>query len=148
MLDLLDSRRLRYLLAALLRIAACPQPLSGRHLAEILQCPRRYLEPDMQALVAGGILQSRRGAGGGYSLARNAQRIALSDILTCLQSVEEEKQQADACRLQQAVVMPLLQQAKASCHRGLQEWTLASFLQQAEQQGMIQASEATPNFSI
>ncbi|MDQ6987477.1 MAG: Rrf2 family transcriptional regulator [Mariprofundaceae bacterium] len=147
MLDLLDSRRLRYLLAALLRIAASPQPVSGRHLAEILHCPRRYLEPDMQALVAAGILQSRRGAGGGYSLARNAQRIALSDILTCLQSLEE-KQQPDACRLQHAVVMPLLKQAKASCHGQLKAWTLASFLHQAEQQGLIQVSDTAPNFSI
>jgi len=147
MLDLLDSRRLRYLLAALLRISASSQPVSGRHLAEILQCPRRYLEPDMQALVAGGILQSRRGAGGGYSLARNAQRIALTDILVCLESVEE-KQQADACRLQQAVVMPLLKQAKASCHAQLKQWTLAGFMQQAEQQGMIQVAETTSDFSI
>jgi len=146
-LDLLDSRRLRYLLAALLRIAASPQPLSGRHLAEILQCPRRYLEPDMQALVAGGILQSRRGAGGGYALARNAQRIALTDILACLQSVED-KQDADACRLQQAVVMPLLKQAKASCQGQLKQWTLAGFVHQAEQQGLIQTSDTTPNFSI
>ncbi|MDX8391342.1 MAG: Rrf2 family transcriptional regulator [Mariprofundaceae bacterium] len=147
MLDLLDSRRLRYLLAALLRIAASPKPVSGRHLAEILQCPRRYLEPDMQALVGAGILQSRRGAGGGYSLACNAQRIALSDILDCLESVEE-KHQADACCLQQKVVMPLLKQAKASCHKQLKEWTLAGFLLQAEQQGVVHAAENTSDFSI
>jgi len=149
MLALLDSRRLRFLLTALLRIAASPRPVSGKALASLLQCPPRYLEPDLQSLVAGGILLSRRGAGGGYSLARQAQRISLKDILSCLdEPVQTEGLQEDVCRLQQAVVLPLLTQAEVACRKSLAEWTLASFLQQAEREGLLRGLEVPANFSI
>jgi len=81
MLELIASRRFRFLLTALIRVAASPQPVSGRHLASMLHCPPRYLEPDLQALVAAGLLTSRRGAGGGYRLAISPHRISLFDIL-------------------------------------------------------------------
>ncbi len=149
MLDLLDSRRLRFLLTALLRIAASPRPVSGKTLAVLLQCPPRYLEPDMQSLVASGILLSRRGAGGGYSLARQAQRISLKDILSCLdEAVQTECLQEDVCRLQQAVVLPLLAKAEAACRQPLACWTLASFIQQAEREGLLRGLEVPANFSI
>lgn len=149
MLALLDSRRLRFLLTALLRIAASPRPVSGKTLAALLQCPPRYLEPDLQSLVAGGVLLSRRGAGGGYSLARQAQRISLKDILSCLdESVQAEGLQEDVCRLQQAVVQPLLTQAGEACRKTLAEWTLVSFLQQAERESLLRGLEVPANFSI
>jgi len=149
MLALLDSRRLRFLLTALLRIAASPRPVSGKSLAALLQCPPRYLEPDMQSLVAGGILLSRRGAGGGYSLARQARRISLNDILTCLDDgVQEEGLQEDVCRLQQSVVCSMLAKAEDACRKPLADWTLASFLQQAEREGLLRGLEVPANFSI
>ncbi|MDQ6959628.1 MAG: Rrf2 family transcriptional regulator, partial [Mariprofundaceae bacterium] len=86
MLDLLGSRRLHFLLTALLRIAASASPVSGKQLAETLHCPRRYLEPDLQAMASAGILESRRGAGGGYRMAMSPHRISLSDILHCIAS--------------------------------------------------------------
>lgn len=148
MLALLDSRRLRFLLTALLRIAASPKPVTGKSLAAILQCPARYLEPDMQSLVAGGVLLSRRGAGGGYSLARAAARISLLDILQCLDDVTSESGQEEVCRLQQSVVLPLLAQAAAGCKDALSAWTLASFLQLAEREGLLRGLELPANFSI
>ena len=70
MLELLETRRLRLVLTALLHLAASRQPTPGKQLAERLRCSRRYLEPDLQALSQAGILESRRGAHGGYRLAR------------------------------------------------------------------------------
>jgi len=149
MLGLLDSRRLRFLLTALLRIASSSRPVSGKSLAAQLQCPSRYLEPDLQSLVAGGILQSRRGAGGGYSLARPAGRIHLNDILSCLDAgVQPEVSQDQVCRLQQSVVLPLLAQAEAACHEPLSGWTLASFVGLAEREGLLRGLEMPANFSI
>lgn len=148
MLALLDSRRLRYLLTALLRIATSPRPVSGKSLAAMLQCPARYLEPDLQALVAGGVLHSRRGAGGGYSLARAAARISLLDLLGCLDEGAACEAEAGACRLQQLVVIPLLSQAAEACRASLAAWTLASFLERAEREGLLRGLELPANFSI
>jgi len=149
MLALLGSRRLRFLLTALLRIAASPHPVSGKALATLLQCPTRYLEPDMQALVAGGVLLSRRGAGGGYSLARTAARITLLDILHCLEDGEPlDAEQEEVCRLQASVVMPLLEQAGTACRDSLAAWSLASFMQLAEREGLLRGLELPANFSI
>jgi len=148
MLDLLGSRRLHFLLTALLRIAASATPVSGKQLAEILHCPRRYLEPDLQALVSAGILESRRGAGGGYLVAMNPHRIYLSDILQCITLKTPNIINSDACRLQQEVVQPLMLQMQKECIRNLATLTLASCLEKAEQSGVLRQSASAPNFSI
>jgi len=149
MLGLLDSRRLRFLLTALLRIAASSRSVSGKVLAAQLQCPARYLEPDLQSLVTGGVLQSRRGAGGGYSLARPAGRINLNDILSCLDAgVQSDVAEDQVCRLQQAVVLPLLAEAERACHEPLGACSLASFLNLAEREGLLRGPELPANFSI
>lgn len=148
MLSLLGSRRLRYLLTALLRIATSSKPVSGKALAGMLHCPARYLEPDMQSLVAGGILVSRRGAGGGYTLARSAARICLLDILGSLDFGSEGELDEEVCRLQQFVVLPLLDQVGTACRDVLKAWTLDSFVSLAEREGLLRGLELPANFSI
>jgi len=152
MLDLLESRRLHFLLTALLRIAANALPISGKQLADMLHCPRRYLEPDLQALVSAGILESRRGAGGGYLIAINPQRISLSDILQCLSSGTgmgtTMGMDNDPCRLQQEVVQPLILKMHKECLQNLANLTLATCLEKAEQSGILSPPASEPNFSI
>jgi len=148
MLDLLGSRRLHFLLTALLRIAASTSPVSGKQLAGILHCPRRYLEPDLQALVSAGILESRRGAGGGYLIAMNPHRISMSDILHCITPETSNIFHGDVCRLQQEVVQPLMLQMQEECIRNLATLTLATCLEKAEQSGILRQSASAPNFSI
>jgi len=152
MLDLLESRRLHFLLTALLRIAASTCPVSGKQLANMLHCPRRYLEPDLQALVSSGILESRRGAGGGYLIAINPHRISLSDILQCITSETGLETTIgidnDSCLLQQKVVQPLMLQMHKKCLQSLAKLTLAACLEKAEQSGILSQSASTPNFSI
>lgn len=148
MLDLLNSRRLRLVLTALLRIAADTRPVSGKLLAEKLNCPRRYLEPDLQSLVQQGILESRRGASGGYLMARNPQRVSLLDILQCLAPEREGEPLTDACKLQQKVVHESLLKAQRDCEDLLTQIKLSEWLEQAEQQGLLHASATTPDFCI
>lgn len=148
MLDLLDSRRLRLVLTALLRIAADSKPVSGKLLAEKLNCPRRYLEPDLQSLVQHGILESRRGASGGYLMARHPQRITLLDILQCLAPEREGEALSGACKLQQQVVHERLTQAQRDCEDLLAKIRLSEWLEQAEKQGLLHTSSTTPDFCI
>jgi len=149
MLDLLGSRRVHFLLTALLRIAASDSPLSGKQLADMLHCPRRYLEPDLQALVSAGILESRRGAGGGYLIAINPHRISLLDILQCIAPETTcSMVDNDSCRLQQEVVQPLILQMRKNCLQNLATLTLASCLEKARKAGILNQPASAPNFSI
>lgn len=148
MLDLIESRRLHFLLTALLRIATSASPISGKRLADILNCPRRYLEADLQALSSAGILESRRGSGGGYLIAINPHRISLYDILRCITPETPNNTDGNSCRLLQEVVQPIMLQMQQECLRSLAELSLAACLEKAERTGVLNRPDSTPNFSI
>jgi len=148
MLGLLNSRRMQCVLSAVLHIAATPHPLSGKQLARKMNLPQRYLEPDLQALVQCGVMGSRRGTGGGYSLARNPQRISLLDILRCLASSGTRAEAVEADDLQLRILQPGLQQVGADIEALLADVNLATWLRQAEDQGLIRAVRSTPDFCI
>jgi Rrf2 family iron-sulfur cluster assembly transcriptional regulator len=57
------------------------KPTSVRDIAERTGLPQPYLEQILLALKGAGLVRSKRGVGGGYVLARPANRIALSDIV-------------------------------------------------------------------
>ncbi len=147
MLELLESRRAHYLLAALLRIAASDRPVSGKALAEQMRCPRRYLEPDLQALTAAGVLESRRGAGGGYRLAMNPHRVSLELILRCMDA-REPPLPDDGGPLLAQVARPVLDELRQTCREALTAVTLADCLDRAQAAGLLDRAGSAPNFSI
>lgn len=57
------------------------RPTSVRDIAERTGLPQPYLEQILLALKGAGLVRSKRGVGGGYVLARPADRITLSDIV-------------------------------------------------------------------
>lgn len=79
-----------------LRALAClaleePALLSAGELAERTQAPADYLAKVLQQLAASGLIQGKRGVGGGYRLARPAAEIRLLDAVnavTPLQRIE------------------------------------------------------------
>jgi Rrf2 family cysteine metabolism transcriptional repressor len=58
-----------------------PEPMKIAEIAEREQIPIRFLEVILGQLKGGGFVQSRRGAEGGYRLARPADRITVGDIM-------------------------------------------------------------------
>ena len=56
-------------------------PRQARTISSRQGIPPRYLEQIFQHLVRGGILRSKRGPGGGYSLARPPSRLSIGDII-------------------------------------------------------------------
>ncbi len=59
-----------------------PRPTSVRDIAERTGLPQPYLEQILLALKGAGLVRSKRGVGGGYVLARPAERITLSQIVS------------------------------------------------------------------
>ena len=61
-----------------------PGPTSVRDIAERTAIPQPYLEQILLALKGAGLVRSKRGVGGGYVLARRADEIRLSEILSAV----------------------------------------------------------------
>jgi Rrf2 family protein len=147
MLELLESRRLRLILTALLHLGASRDPIPGKQLAEKLCCSRRYLEPDLQALSQAGILESRRGAHGGYRLARNAQRISLLDVLHGLGPDHPASEDVDS-QLEKRITVPALDDARHRLDAVLAEITVAEWLARAHDEGLLAAAGSPADFCI
>lgn len=58
---------------------------SAHHLADAVQVPLPTVRKVLKALSAGGLLNSERGAQGGYSLSRSAQTISMAEIITAIE---------------------------------------------------------------
>jgi Rrf2 family iron-sulfur cluster assembly transcriptional regulator len=59
-------------------------PTSVRDIAERTALPQPYLEQILLALKGAGLVRSKRGVGGGYTLAREPDRITLAQIVSAV----------------------------------------------------------------
>lgn len=146
MLEIFESRRFRYALAALIAIASSPGPLSTRRLTEQLGCPKRYLEADLQAFAQAGILESRRGKSGGYLLACNPARVSLALLIRCMG--HEKRTLPGDSPIIERVIEPTLEDARTRLASVLEKVTLAELLSRSEQMGLIQRSSPPQDFCI
>ncbi len=76
-----------------LRTVAClardfDEPRSADYLAEQTKVPRRYLHKVLQSLVRVELVESRSGPGGGYTLARVAEKITILDVVNAVSPLE------------------------------------------------------------
>jgi len=58
-------------------------------LAKASGTPAKFMEQVLRTLKKGGFVVSRRGAGGGYDLARSPERISLGEVVAWMQGGEE-----------------------------------------------------------
>ena len=81
------SHKAKYGLKALLNIAAKrqPEPVVAAELAKREGIPRKFLEQILLELKRRGLLQSRRGPGGGYLLARPPHQISVLEVIRALE---------------------------------------------------------------
>src|SRR5919107_2226038 len=77
------SKKSKYAIKALLRLAEHPpgEPMRIADLARAEQIPAKFLEFILLGLRNNGVLQSRKGKGGGYLLARDPAQISLGQIV-------------------------------------------------------------------
>lgn len=71
-----------YALRAVVWLAQNPnEPQTKTEIAQATQVPSSYLPKVFQPLVRGGLINAQRGIGGGYTLARPPEEIALLDVV-------------------------------------------------------------------
>lgn len=107
-------------------------PTSVRDIAERTALPQPYLEQILLALKGAGLVRSKRGVGGGYVLARPAEQILLSEILSAVDGPitlgDFGEPHADgACDHEgQCVLLAIWKQAGEVMRAYLEGFTLAS----------------------
>lgn len=81
------STRVRYGMQAMLALSlrSGPDPMSVKEIAEANGLPEHYLEQLITPLRRAGLVQSARGAQGGYILARPPRDIRLREIVDALE---------------------------------------------------------------
>ncbi|MFG3548349.1 RrF2 family transcriptional regulator [Streptomyces sp. NPDC047725] len=77
------SARADYAVRAVLELAVRQgdSPVKAETLAAAQDIPHKFLEGILTDLRRGGVVESRRGGGGGYRLAREASRITVADVI-------------------------------------------------------------------
>jgi Rrf2 family protein len=81
------SKKLKYGLRAMLALAdeAGGRPVQASELAEKQRLPRKFLEAILLDLTRHGLLQSKKGRGGGYALGRKPGDITIGQIIRVLE---------------------------------------------------------------
>jgi Rrf2 family protein len=80
------SAKVDYALRAALELAAAGDgPTKGERISQAQDIPLKFLENILLELRHGGLVQSQRGADGGYWLARPAEEIKLADVIRAVE---------------------------------------------------------------
>jgi len=112
-------------------------PRSVRDIAEQTDLPQPYLEQILLALKGAGLVESKRGVGGGYVLAREPKRILLSQIVSAVDGPIVagdfgEPHSGGACDHEgQCVLLAIWSSAGSHMHRYLDSFTLEDIAQMA-----------------
>ena len=76
------SAKADYAIRAAVELAAAGEgPIKGERIASAQDIPPKFLENILLDLKQGGLIASRRGAEGGYWLARPADEVSLADVI-------------------------------------------------------------------
>lgn len=107
-------------------------PISVRDIAERTALPQPYLEQILLALKGAGLVKSKRGVGGGYTLARAPRDIRLSEIISAvdgpivLGDFGEPHQDGSCDHEGQCVLLAIWKQAGEHMRHHLEGFTLES----------------------
>ena len=74
-----------YAVRAAVELAAAGELVTAEHIAQAQGIPLNFLENILRDLRRGGIVDSRRGQQGGYTLARPAAEISVADVIRAVE---------------------------------------------------------------
>jgi Rrf2 family protein len=129
------SAKVEYALLALMELAShvdLKNPLTTSEIAARQEIPERYLEQIFITLRRGGILQSQRGAKGGYTLARDPWQLTVLDIITAVEGDRQEREIANLSSIERDLVREIWQQANLKFQEALSRVTLHELCQRRD----------------
>jgi Rrf2 family protein len=126
------SARADYAVRAVLELAVRQgggDPVKAETIAAAQGIPHKFLEGILGDLRRGGVVDSRRGTGGGYRLARDASAITVADVIRAVDgpivSVRGERPTGLAYRGTAEPLLPLWIALRANVRKILEGVTLA-----------------------
>jgi Rrf2 family cysteine metabolism transcriptional repressor len=90
------SVKSEYALHAIFDLATQPpdQPVKIADIAKRQQIPQKFLELILASLKQGGFVESRRGAEGGYKLAKPADQLTVGQVLRFVEQAKKTRSEA------------------------------------------------------
>ncbi len=127
------SAKADYAVRAAAELAAAGEgPVKGEKLAEAQQIPLQFLEHILLELKHSGIVRARRGAKGGYWLARPAEQVTIADLVRAVEGpiadVQSTPPEAIEYRGNAAHLREVWVAVRASLRSVLEEVTLADLV--------------------
>jgi Rrf2 family transcriptional regulator, cysteine metabolism repressor len=116
------SQRLDYTLRGLTSLAQLPPGtyVAAGELADSLALPRRFVEQQFSALARAGLVDCRRGAGGGCALTRPVADVTVGDVVRAVQGTV-----IDVPRVTGSAVSDMWSGAAVALESALDSFTLA-----------------------
>lgn len=127
------SSRVEYALLALIELASHPTPAIPLKIGEITAkqpMPERYLEQIFTGLRREGIVQSQRGARGGYTLAREPWQITVLEIISVIEGHQQGRE--EEATIEKDLVHEVWQQASQAADSILGRYTLQDLCQRRD----------------
>jgi len=85
------SQTVEYALRAVVCLAADERLMGVSEISETMDVPSGYLVKVLQRLVRAGIVDSKRGRGGGFQLVKMADKISLLDVINAVDPIKRIK---------------------------------------------------------
>ncbi|HIK14058.1 MAG TPA: Rrf2 family transcriptional regulator [Leptolyngbyaceae cyanobacterium M33_DOE_097] len=126
------TAKLEYALLALMELASHPDSKSPLTISEISTrhlIPERYLEQIFTLLRRGGMLQSQRGAKGGYTLSKEPWQVTVLDVIALVEGDRKSKKLGNAASVEQELVYEIWQKANSNFQVALSQYTLHDLCQ-------------------
>jgi Rrf2 family protein len=132
------SKKAEYALRALVAMSrsSVGTVFSIQTLASEESIPLKFLEQILLVLRKGGILHSRRGAGGGYQLARPASRISVGEVLELIDGPLQLLPTADENTISPGLISAF-RELTEDIQQKLSALTLADVLQRQQARGAV-----------
>lgn len=133
------TQRTRYALNALLVLAEAPpeQPVLIEEVARAGRIPKKFLEAILLELKRRGVLASKKGKGGGYSLVRAPNQISVAEVMRIFDgpiaplpcASETAFKRCDTCdAVETCAVRSVMKEVRDAMARILEKATLAELL--------------------
>jgi Rrf2 family protein len=129
------SAKVEYALLALMELAShrdLKNPLTINEIAARQPIPERYLEQICNILRRGGIIQSQRGAKGGYVLLQDPWQVTVLQIFTLVEGTRAKKEPHNVSSVERDVVEGIWEEANLKFQQALSRYTLQELCQRRD----------------
>ncbi|MBD2330059.1 Rrf2 family transcriptional regulator [Alkalinema sp. FACHB-956] len=130
------STKAEYSLLALIELAdryLVAEPITMNEIAKKQPIPERYLEQICTILRRGGLIQSFRGAKGGYLLARDPWQITVLEVVELVEGERLQRDSVEDSTIERDLIYEVWREAKLVAEDILRNVTLQELWQRRDQ---------------